>query len=79
VADREGEGLKAVYVVGKKLGGAVRRNRIRRLLREAFRFVGQRSKAGADVALIPKRAIQGAGLYDLKQEIEKILKDAGLI
>lgn len=40
--------------VGRKHGGAVRRNRVRRLLREAFRLSQHELPAGFDFVLIPR-------------------------
>ena len=41
--------------VGKRLGSAVRRNRYKRTLREAFRLCRHELPAGFDYVLIPKR------------------------
>ena len=52
--------------VGRKHGNAVRRSRIRRLLREAFRLSQHDILAGFDYVLIP-RTPNEAGLDDYRQ------------
>ncbi len=60
--------------VSRKVGGAVVRNRVKRLVREAFR----RSKAlfprGLDVVFVAKRTAETAEYEQVKREIEGLCR-----
>ena len=50
-------GLRVGFTVGRALGGAVVRNRMKRRLREAVRLTRASSVASADVVINPKKAL----------------------
>ena len=64
-------------VAGKKIGGAVQRNRARRVLRAAIREVAPRGVEGHDVVLVAREAIRDARTQDLIAEMTELLQRGG--
>jgi ribonuclease P protein component len=70
---------RAAVVTGRRVGGAVARNRARRLLREAWRALGPGVEAGHDLVLVARGPFGRARAPELIEEIEGLLLRAGLI
>ena len=68
------QGARVGLTVGKVLGGAVERNRIKRRMREAVRQNLVTLPPGVDVILHPRRTVLAAKSADLKLEIERVFR-----
>jgi ribonuclease P protein component len=65
-------------VAGKKVGGAVQRNRARRVLRAALREVAPQGVEGHDIVLVAREAIRDARTQDLITEMTELLERGGM-
>ena len=70
----EGEETRSIFVVSKKFGNAVKRNRIRRRIKEAWRKLSVRIKKGLDLAFIPKERIGESKTGEIEKDMERIFK-----
>ena len=64
---------------GRKLGGAVVRNRVRRRLREGLRAMAPSFQPGWDVLIIARPAIVETDYRDLVETLRRILKRGGVV
>lgn len=78
---REGEGaaLRLGVVSSRRVGGAVERNRARRLLRELYRQLYPRLRGRHDVILIARQRILKGAWPELLAEMQSLLKKSGLL
>jgi len=71
--------LRLGVVASRRLGGAVKRNRARRLLREAFRRERPHMHGDFDVVLVARREILEADWQSIREELRRLARRAGLL
>ncbi len=64
-------GLRIGFTVGRVLGGAVQRNRMKRRLREAVRMTRPVAGVAADVVINPKKSLLNADFADVLNELQR--------
>ena len=66
--------IRTRFIVTKKIGTAVVRNRIKRLLREILRLLKIVNFKEVEIIIIAKKNIKDVGFWELDTEIKKVLK-----
>jgi ribonuclease P protein component len=64
-------GLRIGFTVGRALGGAVQRNRMKRRLREAVRMSRSVAEVAADIVINPKKSLLNAEFADILNEVSR--------
>jgi ribonuclease P protein component len=75
----DGAKPKLGVVTSKKIGGAVQRNRARRLLRESFRQHQYELAQPVEIILIARNSIAGRAFAEVEKDYLTALRRAGLL
>jgi ribonuclease P protein component len=78
-ADVAPSGRAVGVVTGRRIGGAVQRNRARRLLREAYRLNKHKLKPNFQLVMVARNGIRGKRLTDVEAELLRLFGTAGML
>ncbi len=76
---RADKDLRVGYSVSKKIGKAVVRNRVKRLLKETYRHNKIKFKRGFDLVLIARNPIKDKSYHQIEQSLVNLFRKANLI
>jgi ribonuclease P protein component len=79
VLPRPGQATRTGFTVGKKVGGAVKRNLVRRRLKEIQRQLQVQLKPGYDLVLVGRPRALTVGFWPLSEEVRRLCGQAGLL
>ena len=75
----EGSTTRVGFACPRTIGGAVVRNRARRLMKEAWRGFADRVREGFEVMIVARPEIREAKLADVAADLERILVNADVL
>ncbi len=78
VRKTKSEAVRLGITVGKKLGGAVSRNRAKRLVRELFRKNVAETNAGFDICIVARSRILSENFIKLSEDFRSGMAQLGV-
>jgi ribonuclease P protein component len=72
-------GTRVAVSAGKRVGGAVQRNRAKRLIREAIRLLYADLQPGWDIMLIARAPVIAVSMNAVYQALSVLVRRAGLL
>jgi ribonuclease P protein component len=78
IVPNDEEQTRIAVSAGRRIGNAVKRNRAKRLLREAARSLIPEIKPGWDMILVARQPLPEAGLHEVKVAVRSLLRRADL-
>lgn len=79
VLPNEQKGLRLAVAAGRDVGGAVQRNRAKRVLRAAIQPLTDKIKPDVDILLLARPAIQPANSPQVQEALQDLLKRNNLL
>jgi len=79
VLPKRGRGVRFGFTTVKKVGKAVERNRVKRLLRESARGLIQQVRSPADIVVVARARAAEATFAELRAEMAKLLEKCELL
>jgi ribonuclease P protein component len=71
--------IKIGFTISRKFGNAVKRNRVKRVLRSIFRDIVPRIESSCNIIVRPYTEILDYPFTDQKEEIENLCRKAGIV
>lgn len=79
VLPNEEKNIKIGFAVGKKMGSAVTRNKVKRLMREVFRHRKAELKDSVQIIWVARKKLVEADIYTYDRIFMRLAKRAGLL